>query len=74
MTLRLAALVEWPDLEQPEPAAGEGELDVGRGRRAVLAHLGNAQADLRGVRLSPIADFTFLKDVTRVAPPAGRRE
>jgi peptide/nickel transport system substrate-binding protein len=34
-----------------------------------------AQADLRGVRLSPIADFTFLKDVTRVAaPPAGRRD
>jgi peptide/nickel transport system substrate-binding protein len=33
-----------------------------------------AQADLRGVRLSPIADFTFLEGVTRAAPLAGSRE
>jgi peptide/nickel transport system substrate-binding protein len=26
------------------------------------------QPDLSGVRLSPIADFTFLKDVSRSAP------
>jgi hypothetical protein len=29
-----------------------------------------AQPDLRGVRLSPIADFTFLKDVIRVRLPS----
>ena len=29
-----------------------------------------AQPDLRGLRLSPIADFTFLKDVSRAGPSA----
>ena len=33
-----------------------------------------AQPDLRGVRLSPIADFTFLKDVSRVRSAAAARE
>jgi peptide/nickel transport system substrate-binding protein len=32
-----------------------------------------AQPNLRGVKLSPIADFTFLKDVSRV-PAAGPHE
>ena len=33
-----------------------------------------AQPDLRGVRLSPIADFTFLKDVSRVPPVSPAQE
>jgi peptide/nickel transport system substrate-binding protein len=33
-----------------------------------------AQAGLHGVHLSPVADFTFLKDVTRAMPPSGARE
>jgi peptide/nickel transport system substrate-binding protein len=33
-----------------------------------------AQPGLQGVRLSPVADFTFLKDVTRTTPPAGAHE
>jgi peptide/nickel transport system substrate-binding protein len=33
-----------------------------------------AQPGLRGVRLSPIADFTFLKDVSRTTPPSGAHE
>ena len=33
-----------------------------------------AQPDLRGVRLSPIADFTFLKDVSRVRPASAAHE
>ena len=33
-----------------------------------------AQPDLHGVHLSPVADFTFLKDVTRAMPPSGARE
>ena len=33
-----------------------------------------AQPDLRGVRLSPIADFGFLKDVYRQPPGPGGRE
>ena len=37
-------------------------------------NLAVAQPDLRGVRLSPVADFTFLRDVTRVASDAGRSE
>jgi ABC-type transport system substrate-binding protein len=32
-----------------------------------------SQPDLRGVRLSPIADFTFLKDVSRVATAGAGR-
>jgi peptide/nickel transport system substrate-binding protein len=32
-----------------------------------------SQPDLRGVRLSPIADFTFLKDVSRVAAAGAAR-
>jgi peptide/nickel transport system substrate-binding protein len=32
-----------------------------------------AQPDLRGLHLSPIADFGFLKDVTRASLPAARR-
>jgi peptide/nickel transport system substrate-binding protein len=31
-----------------------------------------AQPDLRGVRLSPVADFAFLKDVARTTSPAAR--
>jgi peptide/nickel transport system substrate-binding protein len=37
-------------------------------------NLAVAQPDLRGVRLSPVADFTFLRDVTRLMPHAGRSE
>ena len=33
-----------------------------------------SQAGLQGVHLSPVADFTFLKDVTRAMPPSGARE
>ena len=33
-----------------------------------------AQPDLRGVQLSPIADFTFLRKVSRVPPQAGSRQ
>jgi ABC-type transport system substrate-binding protein len=33
-----------------------------------------AQPTLRGVHLSPVADFTFLKDVTRATPPSGTHE
>jgi peptide/nickel transport system substrate-binding protein len=33
-----------------------------------------AQANLRGVHLSPVADFTFLKDVARVTPSPGAHE
>ena len=31
------------------------------------------QPDIHGVRLSPIADFTFLKDLSRAVPAASRR-
>jgi peptide/nickel transport system substrate-binding protein len=37
-------------------------------------NLAVAQPDVRGVRLSPVADFTFLREVTRVTVHAGRRE
>ena len=33
-----------------------------------------SQPGLQGVHLSPVADFTFLKDVTRAMPPSGARE
>jgi peptide/nickel transport system substrate-binding protein len=34
-------------------------------------NLAVAQPDLRGVQLSPVADFRFLENVSRVSPPAG---
>jgi glutathione transport system substrate-binding protein len=37
-------------------------------------NLAVAQPELRGVRLSPVADFTFLRDVTRAASHAVRNE
>ena len=37
-------------------------------------NLAVAQPDLEGVRLSPVADFGFLRDVRRVELPAGRTQ